>query len=143
MAMLVTWALALALVQPLASDPMTDDEAVSPERIAEVRRIFREYWLGRSVDRQVGRPGALAHGAFYNDPNRCIAAFSSRYEAVEIDSYFVETVYAGAAVGYYFYPFNQIDSFFDEGERILPVAQSFSCLRHADWGDVLHVEPME
>jgi hypothetical protein len=141
--MIVTLALGLALVQQQASEGASVGEEISPERVEEVRRIFRDYWLGRSVDRQIGRPGNLAHGAFYNDPNRCIAAFSSRYEAVEIENYFVETVYAGATVGYYFYSLNQIDSFFDEEGRLLPVAQAFSCLRHADWGDVLYVEPME
>jgi len=114
--------------------------AISEERVEDVREAFRARAL---IAANENHTGSIAHGAFANDPQRCIEIFSERFERVWIENYVVETRYSGASVAYIFHSVSLTDEFFDQAERTAPASQPFLCQRIADWGDLLAVEPME
>lgn len=120
------------------------DESVSSditeEAISEVRQAFRERAMMASDGMLTGD---LAHGAFANDPNLCISAFSRQYHPVSIEDYLIETRYAGPSVTYTFFSLDIVDQFYDDAERTAPVSQSFSCTRHGEWGPLLLLRVLE
>ena len=113
---------------------------ITQESISETRRAFRERAM---MGTNEAVTGDLIHGAFANDPNLCIAAFSSQYHPVSISDYLIETRYSGASVTYIFYSLDVIDDFYDDEERTAPVAQPFSCTRQADQGSTMLVRILE
>ncbi len=113
---------------------------ITQESISETRRAFRERAM---MGTNEAVTGDLIHGAFANDPNLCIAAFSSQYHPVSISDYLIETRYSGASVTYIFYSLDVIDDFYDDEDRTAPVAQPFSCARRADQGSTMLVRILE